>query len=38
MFSKRNFQLLESMPAEQRKMLEAAILSGEIDANSPAIK
>uniref|UniRef100_A0A8R1DEV4 DM13 domain-containing protein n=1 Tax=Caenorhabditis japonica TaxID=281687 RepID=A0A8R1DEV4_CAEJA len=33
-----SIKLLENMPAEQRKMLEAAIMSGEIDADSPAIK
>ncbi|CAI2356451.1 unnamed protein product [Caenorhabditis sp. 36 PRJEB53466] len=33
-----SIKLLEAMPEEQRKMLEAAILSGEIDADSPAIK
>ncbi|CAI5456336.1 unnamed protein product [Caenorhabditis angaria] len=33
-----SLKLLENMPAEQRKMLEAAIQSGEIDADSPAIK
>ncbi|CAL2049318.1 unnamed protein product [Caenorhabditis brenneri] len=33
-----SIKLLENMPAEQRKMLEAAIMSGEIEADSPAIK